>query len=70
MRVDRSAIYRFRAMFGLGFIALGVVTLWRVATAPAPTNSKIIGVVLALGLIGLGVVRLVQYARIRAAGKT
>ncbi len=70
MRVDRSAIYRFRAMFGLGFIALGVVTLWRVAAAPAPTNSKIIGVILALGLIGLGVARIVQYARIRAAGKT
>ena len=68
MRVDRDAIYRFRAFFGLGFVVLGVVTLWRVAVAPAPANNKILGTLLAVAMIGLGTARLVQYARYRRGG--
>ena len=70
MRVDPSTIARMRAFFGAGFIALGAVTLFQVARSPAPNNSKIIGIVLALGLIVLGVARIVQYVRVRGAGRT
>jgi hypothetical protein len=70
MRIDRSSVYRLRAAFGLGFVVLGLVTLWRVATAPGPSNSKIIGGALALALMGLGIGRLVQYQRMRASGKS
>jgi hypothetical protein len=69
MRVDRRSIYRMRAAFGLGFIILGLVTVWRIATAPAPPNSKLIGGLLALVLIGLGTARVVQYVRLRNRGE-
>ena len=69
MRVDRSAVYRMRALFGGGFIVLGALTLWRIATSPAPNSSKVIGLVLAIALIGLGGARVVQYVRMRRAGR-
>ena len=65
MRVNQTTVLRYRAAFGLGFIVLGVVTLWRVATAAAPPQSKLIGAALAIVLIALGVVRVRQYARAR-----
>jgi len=49
-------------------MVLGAVTLWRVAVAPAPPNNKILGVLLAVVMIGLGAARLVQYARYRQSG--
>jgi len=63
MRVDRAVVYRYRAIFGCGFVALGAVTLWRVAAAPAPPNTKFLGAVFALALIGLGAARIAQYVR-------
>lgn len=68
MRVDRTVVYRYRAVFGLGFVVLGGVTLWRVVVAPAPANNKILGVLLAVVMIGLGAARLAQYARYRQSG--
>jgi len=68
MRADQTTIYRLRAAFGLGFIGLGIVTLWRVATLPAATNGKLIGGLLAVALIGLGTARLVQFVRMRKRG--
>ncbi|GAC1573633.1 MAG: hypothetical protein NVS3B7_05120 [Candidatus Elarobacter sp.] len=63
MRVNSSAVLRFRAAFGLGFIVLGGVTLWRVIVAAAPPNSKIMGGLLAVAMIGLGIARMMQYVR-------
>jgi hypothetical protein len=65
MRIDRTAVYRYRAVFGLGFVVLGAVTLWRVAVTSVPASNKFLGVLLALAMIGLGVARLMQYARYR-----
>jgi hypothetical protein len=65
MRSDPRIVYRYRAAFGLGFVVLGGVTLYRVAVVNAPPNNKILGVLLALVMVGLGVVRLAQYARYR-----
>ena len=67
MRVEPLVIARMRALFGVGFIVLGALTLWRVATTPVPNNSKTIGIVLAVGLAALGVARIVQYVRVRNA---
>jgi hypothetical protein len=58
-------VYGYRATFGLGFILLGALTLWRVATVPVPAGNKIIGVVLAVAMIALGAARIVQYLRYR-----
>ena len=69
MRVDRRAIYRMRAAFGLGFILLGLVTVWRVATTPAAQTSRVIGWLLAIALIGLGAARVVQFVRMRNRGE-
>ena len=69
MRVDPLSIARMRAFFGAGFIALGAATLIQVTRSPAPNTSKVLGVVLALGLVGLGVARIVQYVRTRGAGR-
>jgi hypothetical protein len=68
MRVDPRSIYRLRAAFGLGFVGLGIVTLWRVATVPAGTNGKLIGGVLAVALIALGTARVLQFVRQRKRG--
>ena len=65
MRSPRPMVYGYRATFGLGFIVLGALTLWRVATVAVPAGNKVIGVVLALAMIGLGAVRIVQYVRYR-----
>lgn len=65
MRVDRTLVYRYRAAFGLGFVVLGGFTLWRVAVTPVPESNKLVGIVLGVGMIGLGIARLVQYQRYR-----
>jgi hypothetical protein len=65
MRRDRRGVYLYRAVFGAGFVVLGAVTLWRVAIAPAPPASKLLGIVFGLALIGLGAARIVQYLRSR-----
>ncbi len=66
MRGDRRGVYLYRAVFGAGFVVLGAVTLWRVAIAPAPVGSKVLGVVFGLALMGLGAARIVQYLRSRS----
>lgn len=63
MRVNQTIVLRYRAFFGVGFIGLGAVTLWRVAVASAPPNSKLLGGLLAVAMIGLGVARVMQYVR-------
>ena len=65
MRVSSTTVLRYRAAFGLGFIVLGAVTLWRVLVAAAPPNSKILGALLAVAMVGLGAARMLQYARHR-----
>ena len=65
MRVDRATVARFRAIFGLGYVLFGALALWRVFTAPAPPNAKLLGLLFALALIALGVVRLAAFAKAR-----
>jgi uncharacterized BrkB/YihY/UPF0761 family membrane protein len=65
MRANRPVVYRYRAVFGFGFLVLGAVTLWRVVAAPAPLNTKFLGAVFAVALIGLGAARIAQYVRAR-----
>ena len=65
-----SITYTSRAAFGFGFIVLGVLALYRVLTAAAPVNSKLIGGALGAVMIGLGIFRIVQYLRWRRAGGT
>lgn len=60
--------YTSRAAFGLGFVVLGALALYRVLSAAAPPGSKVMGGVLGAAMIGLGAVRIVQYARWRRAG--
>jgi hypothetical protein len=67
MRRDHPIVYRYRAVFGAGFIVLGAVTIWRVAIAPAPANSKILGLTFGVAIAGLGVARVLQYLRRNAA---
>ena len=62
---NQPPIYGYRAMFGLGFLVLGLVTLWRIATVAVPPGNKVIGLLLAFAMIGLGVFRIVQYVRYR-----
>jgi hypothetical protein len=68
VRTRQTAVLRFRAVFGLGFLLLGLVMLWRVALAGAPAQNKLIGLAFALVMIGLGVVRIRDYARARRGG--
>jgi hypothetical protein len=65
VRSRQPILYGYRATFGLGFVVLGAVTLWRVATVPVPPGNKVVGVVLALAMIALGTARIVQYVRYR-----
>ena len=65
MRSRQPAVYGYRATFGLGFVVLGVVTLWRIATVPVPPGNKIVGLALALAMIALGAARIIQYVRYR-----
>lgn len=69
MRVDRRTVVRYRAAFGVGFIALGLVVLWRIIVQPAPAANKGLGVVLALAMIGLGVARIMTYLKARREGQ-
>jgi uncharacterized membrane protein HdeD (DUF308 family) len=65
MRIDRPTVLRYRALFGLGFIILGLVMVTRVVVTPAPANSKVLGALLGLAILALGVARVVQYAKAR-----
>lgn len=65
---DRAVVYRYRAVFGGGFILLGAITLWRVALVPIPAGNKVLGLLLACAMIALGVARIVQYRRYRGGG--
>jgi hypothetical protein len=62
-RIDQSTVLGYRALFGVGFIALGALTLWRILVTPAPGANKSLGVLLAVALVGLGITRIVQYLR-------
>ncbi len=64
-RINQSSVLGYRALFGVGFIALGGATLWRILSAPAPGGKKTLGVALSVVLIGLGITRIAQYARAR-----
>jgi hypothetical protein len=61
----QPAVYAYRAAFGLGFVVLGAVTLWKVASVAVPAGNKIIGAALAVAMIALGAARIVQYVRYR-----
>jgi len=65
-----SITYASRAAFGVGFVVLGAIALYRVLEAAAPVNSKLIGGALGAVMIGLGVFRIVQYLRWRRSGGT
>ncbi len=65
MRPTSRMIFAYRALFGAGFVVLGLVTLWRVALVRVPMTNKMLGMVLALAMIALGVARIVQYLRAR-----
>jgi hypothetical protein len=61
-----SAMLVTRALFGLGFIVLGVVIFVQMAAfAPQAGGRVIPGIVLAGAMIALGVYRLVTIARMR-----
>ena len=62
---NEPLIHGYRAMFGLGFLALGAVTLWRIGTVAVPPGNKLIGLLLAFAMIGLGIFRIIQYVRYR-----
>jgi hypothetical protein len=64
-RIDQSTVLGYRAMFGVGFLALGGVTLWRILITPAPGANKTLGTLLAVAMIGLGITRIAQYVRAR-----
>ncbi|HTJ25881.1 MAG TPA: hypothetical protein VMA36_06940 [Candidatus Limnocylindria bacterium] len=68
MRIDRRVVLRYRAAFGVGFLALGLVMLWRILAQPAPPASKMLGALLAVVLMGLGATRIVLYLRARREG--
>jgi hypothetical protein len=63
--INQSTVLGYRALFGVGFVALGGVTLWRILVTPAPGANKTLGLLLATAMIGLGVARIVQYVRAR-----
>ena len=68
MRINQRMLLRYRAVFGAGFVLLGAVTVWRVLAATAPPNSKILGGLLGVVMVGLGIARIMQYVRGRGAG--
>ena len=70
MRIDQATVLRYRALFGAGFLVLGIIVLVRVVTAPAPPSSKVLGGAFALATIALGTVRLVTFAKARGVGKS
>jgi hypothetical protein len=65
MRRNPDVVYAYRAAFGVGFVLLGAVTLWRIAIVPVPAANKMLGVLLAAAMIALGTARIVQYVRYR-----
>ena len=60
--------FQARALFGVGFFALGAVALYRVVVAAAPAGNKVIGAALGVAMIALGVFRIVQYLRWKREG--
>jgi len=65
VRRPNRTILTYRALFGGGFVVLGLVTLWRIVVVPAPSANKLLGLVLAAAMIALGVTRIAQYLRDR-----
>lgn len=63
MRLNQRILLRYRAVFGAGFVLLGAITVWRVIIASAPPNSKILGGLLGVVMVGLGIARIMQYVR-------
>lgn len=63
MRLNQRILLRYRAVFGAGFVLLGAITVWRVIVAAAPPNSKILGGLLGVVMVGLGIARIMQYVR-------
>jgi hypothetical protein len=55
----------YRAVFGLGFVVLGIVTAVRIGMVNAPPSNKVLGVMFAVVLVALGGVRIWQYVRAR-----
>ncbi len=64
-RQTSQVVYVSRALFGIGFVALGALALARVLLAAAPPGNKIVGGALGVAMIGLGIVRVGQYVRWR-----
>jgi hypothetical protein len=64
-RVRYDVLYASRALFGLGFVVLGIISLVRVLLVHAPPNTKVLGCALGVVMIGLGVFRIGQYLRLR-----
>jgi hypothetical protein len=65
MRVDGRSVYLYRGLFGIGFIALGIVVAYQVAIVPGPWRSKALGVLVPIVMMALGGVRVGQYVRAR-----
>jgi uncharacterized BrkB/YihY/UPF0761 family membrane protein len=70
VRSFTTVTYTSRAAFGIGFVVLGAIALYRVVATAAPVNSKLIGGALGVVMIVLGAVRIAQYVRWRRAGGT
>ncbi|HTW86205.1 MAG TPA: hypothetical protein VMD91_19190 [Candidatus Sulfotelmatobacter sp.] len=70
MRVTPDAIYHSRGAFGVGFLVLGAVVIWRDVAAADPWRSKLLGGAFGVVLLGLGITRIVQYVRWRRAQRS
>ena len=55
------AIVRLRAVFGLAFIAMGLVIGYQVVTIAKTPDKAVIGLIFAVALAGLGVLRIRNY---------
>ena len=56
---------RYRAIFGLGYLLLGALALWRLAAAPGVPQAKILGALVCAAMIALGAWRIGEYLRAR-----
>lgn len=55
------AIVRMRALFGLAFIAMGAVIGYQVVTIAKTPDRAVIGLIFAVALAGLGILRIRNY---------
>ncbi len=60
------AILRLRAIFGLAFIAMGVVIGYQVVSIAHTPDRAVIGLIFAVALAGLGVMRIRNYLLARS----